>query len=104
MNDKEYLERIRNIMEEKAGAMPATAPIVAMFLRNYRPILPPEHWPGNMTSIDIARILEDTCHMSTTDIALVMLKLGYELYHEACEDPIWAIYHVDDRIPADTGK
>ena len=73
------------------NGLPATAPIVAMFASQYRPVMPPTDGGGNMTSYEIVQILEDTCDLSTQDVALTMVFLGFHLNVNALKGYEWAM-------------
>lgn len=71
--------------------LPPTAPIVAMFASNYRPVVPPTTGGDNMTSFEIVQTLEDTCSLSTQDVALTMAFLGYRLYVNEYKGHEWSM-------------
>lgn len=97
MNRHEYLERVEKVITRASGTedLPPQAAIVAMFLEPFRPILPPDNSPDNMTSHEIVERLEDTCHLTTTDVAAVMVYLGYRLNENTYQGFEWAMKHVD---------
>ncbi len=73
------------------NSLPATAPIVAMFASQYRPVVPPTDGGDNMTSYEIVQILEDTCELSTQDVALTMVFLGFRLNVNDLKGYEWAM-------------
>ncbi len=81
MNRAEYLKKVEEVITRTgdASGMGETAPVVAMFLAGFEPVLPPAASPDNMTSLEIAQALEDTCSLTTSDVAAVMVRLGYRL-------------------------
>lgn len=88
----EYLQEIEDIIAcPSAEGMPDNAPVVAMFLMEYRPELPPKHTPHNMTSADIAAALEDACQLSTSEVSEVMVKLGYRLWRDPVRGLVWSM-------------
>lgn len=88
----EYLQEIEDIIAcPSAEGMPDNAPAVAMFLMDYLPELPPKDSPHNKTSTDIAQQLEDTCSLSVSDVAAVMVKLGYRLWRDPVRGFVWSM-------------
>lgn len=77
------------------NGLPETAPVVAMFLENFRPA--PANGGGNcfLTSMEIVQTLEDTCSLTTNDVALTMTFLGYRLRICDGKGPEWAILRRD---------
>lgn len=71
--------------------LPANAPIVAMFAAPYRPVVPPTDGGDNMTSYEIVQVLDDTCALSTQDVALTMVFLGYRLNLNNLKGYEWAM-------------
>ena len=70
---------------EEAGMQP-TAPIVAMYVEGWMPDNCPndENAGYYMSSAEIAGELKDMCELSTTDVATVMLHLGFRMF--SCDD------------------
>lgn len=96
MNDDKtlmtYEQRINAAINSPADYdLPATAPIVAMFAEQFRPVVPPVDGGDNMTSYEIVQILEDTCELSTLDVALTMVFLGFRLYVNDLNGYEWAM-------------
>lgn len=81
MTRSEYLENINKVIKgiDVSADFPVMAPVVAMFLEQFSPEEQATPSGDNMTSFEIAQALEDTCQVSTTDIARVMVYLGYRL-------------------------
>lgn len=73
------------------NGLPATAPIVAMFASQYRPVVPVADGGDNMTSYEIVQLLDDTCELSTQDVALTMVFLGYRLNVNTLKGYEWAM-------------
>lgn len=71
--------------------LPVNAPIVAMFAAQYRPVVPPADSGDNMTSFEIVQVLDDTCALSTQDVALTMVFLGYRLNVNHLKGYEWAM-------------
>ncbi len=71
--------------------LPVNAPIVAMFAAPYRPVVPPADGGDNMTSFEIVQVLDDTCALSTQDVALTMVFLGYRLNVNPLKGYEWAM-------------
>lgn len=71
--------------------LPVTAPIVAMFAAPYRPVVPPTNGGDNMTSYEIVQALDDTCALSTVDVSLTMVFLGYRLNVNTLKGYEWAM-------------
>lgn len=71
--------------------LPVNAPIVAMFAAQYRPVVPPADCGDNMTSFEIVQVLDDTCALSTQDVALTMVFLGYRLNVNHLKGYEWAM-------------
>lgn len=75
-----YEELIENIISDPSSFnLPQTAAVVAMFLKDFRPVNPPVPGGDNLTSFEIVQVLEDICGLSTQDVALTMTALGYRL-------------------------
>lgn len=96
MNDdktlKTYEQRINAAINTPADYdLPATAPIVAMFAEQFRPVVPPTDGGDNMTSYEIVQALDDTCALSTQDVALTMVFLGYRLNVNTLKGHEWAM-------------
>lgn len=80
MNDYMYLETIaRIIADPEEFGLPPLAPVVAMWLRDYRPGNPEERHEFDHASQEIAEDLRDIAVIGTNDIALVMLAAGYRI-------------------------
>lgn len=93
MNRTQYLLDVDKVIRgiDIPADFPATAPVVAMFLLDFMPgdtTTPPG---DNMTSLEIAQALEDTCQLSTTDVARVMVHLGYRLVTNEYRGHEWAM-------------
>ncbi len=97
MTRTEYLEAIDKVIQGVGvpSDFPATAPVVAMFLTDFMPGDPDGPSGDNMTSYEIAQALEDTCQLSTTDVALVMVHLGYRLVANDYRGHEWRMRAVD---------
>lgn len=95
MNNAEYLERLRKVIERDASAahLPALAPVLAMFLEEFRPGDPTAENGDNMTSLDIVYSLEDTCNLTVNDVTQVMLFMGYRLHVGEYRGHEWAMVH-----------
>lgn len=93
MTRAEYLRKIDEIVAGAAGTenLPETAPVVAMFLRDFMPLDPPAESGDNMTSFEIVETLEDTCQLTTREVAAVMVHLGYRLFRNAYKGFEWAM-------------
>lgn len=93
MTREEYLNKVELAIERGAGAehLPVSAPVVAMFARNYIPVDPPAASGDNMTSREIVELLEDTCSLSVTDVAVVMAYLGFRLHVNNYRGHEWAM-------------
>lgn len=87
-----YKEKIAAaINEPEKHNLPELAPIVAMFLKDFTPLLPPEHSSENRDSDDIVRALEQICSLSVNDVAKVMTWLGYRLSPDEYGQLLWAM-------------
>lgn len=73
------------------NGLPETAPVVAMFAEDFRPVVPPDDGGDNMTSLEIVNALEDTCGLSTQEVARVMVFLGYRLNVNNLKGHEWAM-------------
>ena len=88
----EYLQEIEDIIANpEEECLGNNAPVVAMFLMEYRPELPPKQSPHNMTSAEIVGVLEDTCRLATPEVSEVMVKLGYRLWHDPIRGRVWSM-------------
>lgn len=90
-----YLQAIENIIAnpEEEG-LPACAPIVAMYMKDYKPQLPPKSTPYNMSSAKIASDLEDVWMMTASEVSAVMVKLGFRLWCDEVRGLEWAIVEI----------
>ena len=80
MNDDMYLEIIERIIADpEEFGLPPLAPVVAMWLRDYRPGNPEERHEFDHASQEIAEDLRDIAVIGTNDIALVMVAAGYRI-------------------------
>ena len=97
MTNAEYLERLNKVIrrEDDAVHLSPLAPVLAMFLADWRPGNPDtEGVPdANMTSQDIVYQLEETCQLTVNDVTAVMLYLGYRLKVDEYRGMEWAIVH-----------
>ena len=94
MDNSKYLIKIESIINntyESAVELPDTAPVVAMFLKDYRPYNGDKKSEDNRTSQDIITQLEDICQLTTTDVAKVMVFLGYRIKGDEYMDYIWGM-------------
>lgn len=78
--------------------LPVNAPIVAMFAAPYRPVVPPADGGDNMTSFEIVQVLDDTCALSTQDVALTMVFLGYRLNVNVLKGYEWSMTMKDTPV------
>lgn len=87
-----YEEKLEAAISAPAeNGLPETAPIVAMFLEHFRPASAGDESNCYLTSMEIVQILEDTCSLSTNDVALTMTFLGYRLRIAEGKGPEWAM-------------
>ncbi len=92
MTREEYLEKIEKVISGKADAnLPDVAPIIAMFAERFMPIVPPRASGNNMTSFEIVQHLEDTCSLTTKEVAVVMSYLGFRLFVNDYKGHEWAM-------------
>lgn len=90
--NKSYEQLLHDAINNPAGNnLPPTAPIVAMFASAFRPVVPPTNGGDNMTSFEIVQALEDTCSLSTQEVALTMVFLGYRLNVNVYKGHEWAM-------------
>lgn len=75
------------------NGLPETAPVVAMFLEHFRPATTRDGGDCFLTSMEIVQTLEDTCSLTTKDVALTMTFLGYRLRINEGKGPEWAMMH-----------
>ena len=88
----EYLQEIEDIIANpEEECLGNNAPVVAMFLMEYRPELPPKQSPHNMTSAEIVDALDDTCRLTTPEVSEVMVRLGYRLWHDPIRGHVWSM-------------
>lgn len=80
MSEDLYLKRLEEIIAGPEGfGLPPLAPVVAMWLRDYRPGNPEERHEFDHASQEIAEDLRDIAVIGTNDIALVMVAAGYRI-------------------------
>ena len=94
MNYEETIEKI--ITDPAAMGLPHNAPVIAMYLSSWRPMIPPAQGSDNMTSLSIAGEFEDICPVSTQDVSAVMLKLGYRLECGGFMGIRWSMRRAED--------
>ncbi|WP_289763998.1 hypothetical protein [uncultured Duncaniella sp.] len=93
-----YEEKITAaINEPEKHNLPDLTPVVAMFLKEFTPILPPVNSPQNRDSAEIATALEQICSLSLNDIAKVMTWLGYRLCPDDYGQLLWAMKFTSTR-------
>lgn len=87
-----YEEKINSILTDGTpSGLPSSAPLLAMFLKNWRPVVPPVGSFENMTSAEIAMNFDDICPISTKEVSAVMLYLGYQLHGESISGLRWSM-------------
>ena len=80
MNEELYLKRLAEIIADPDDfGLPALAPVVAMWLRDYRPGNPEQSHEFDHSSQEIAEDLRDVAQLGTNEIALVMVAAGYRI-------------------------
>lgn len=72
------------------------AAIIAKMLRDFEPVVPPTAGGDNATSHEIAEMLTDMCQVNTSDVAAVMVALGYEMYLTKYDGFEWAMRCVNN--------
>ena len=97
MNHAEYLQKLESVIcgTGEAASLPSSAPVVAMYLENYRPQIPPQQGTLNVTSFEIAEALSDVCSIPLNDVATVMLFLGYRLYRNFQGGFEWSMEYIE---------
>lgn len=80
MNEEKYLARLEDIIldPEKYG-LPILAPVVAMWLRDYRPGNPEQRHEFDHSSQEIAEDLVGVAAVTTNEVAMVMVAAGYRI-------------------------
>lgn len=100
MNTFEYSASIYGIIHHTLPAdapeMPEMAPVLAMFLERFLPGKIGDSNIVRMTSSDIVRILENSCTISPSEVAKVMVYLGYELDVNSTFDCAWLLIPDED--------
>ncbi len=97
MTRQEYLEKIEKVVNGKAEAnLPDVAPIIAMFAEPFMPLVPAAASGDNMTSFEIVQHLEDTCALTTKEVAIVMSFLGFRLHVNDYKGHEWAMSSYKD--------
>lgn len=97
-SESRYLNRLQLIQSQETGwpSMPATAPVLAMFLADFRPADERAARGDNMTSAEIIGAMEDICAFSTSEVAIVMSYLGYRLSVNNYRGLEWSMVAVAD--------
>ncbi len=97
-SESKYLNRLKLIQSQETGwpSMPATAPVLAMFLADFRPAYERAARGDNMTSAEIIGAMEDICAFSTSEVAIVMSYLGYRLSVNNYRGLEWSMVAVTD--------
>ncbi len=91
-NTMTYEQRIAAVISDPASLnLPPVAPIIAMFASQFRPMLPPANSNENLTSYEIIQALEDTCSLTTQEVAVTMVYLGYRLNINSYRGYEWAM-------------
>lgn len=86
-----YEERLSSVIsgQTETYLFPTLAPLVAMFLKDFRPS---EELSGeNMTSAEIASALLDIADIDNNVIAEVMLYMGYSIVTNELKGPEWGM-------------
>lgn len=95
LSDLSYGKKIElAISAPVENGLPETAPVVAAFLDYFFPAKTPDEANCFMTSMEIVQVLEDTCSLTTKDVALTMTFLGYRLRLGEGKGPEWAMMDI----------
>ncbi|GEM_PF-3045568 len=97
-SESKYTHRLQLIQAQETGwpSMPPTAPVLAMFLADFRPADAGAAHGDNMTSAEIIGAMEDICAFSTSEVAIVMSYLGYRLSVNNYRGLEWSMVAVPD--------
>ena len=97
MNDEKYLKRIDDAMTKYHDlGLSDYAPVMAMFLKNFRPVVPARDSEDNLTSKEIEDALEPIVYIETDEITDMMLYLGYEVVYVSLDLVTWSMEYVGD--------
>lgn len=78
MNEEKYLALLAQIcVDPDSFGLPPLAPVVAMWLKDFRPGNPEEAHEFDHSSQSIAEELSEIAAITTNEIALVMVAAGY---------------------------
>jgi len=90
-----YEEKIQAVINDPVNCgLSPIAPVLAMFLQNFRPLTPPSHSEQNRNSKEIAIALKNLCEISINDISAVMLYLGFRMVPDPYGELMWAMKFV----------
>ena len=90
-----YEEKIQAVINDPVNCgLSPMAPVLAMFLMDYRPIVPPVDVDTNMTSQEIAMELEANVILERNEITKVMLFLGYKLHFSTVQVNDWSMRRI----------
>lgn len=92
--DKIYQTALKDVINGRLiidGVPQYKAAIIAKMLRDFEPVVPPTAGGDNATSHEIAEMLTDMCQVNTSDVAAVMVALGYEMYLTKYDGFEWAM-------------
>lgn len=98
-----YMNKIEVILyhHDELG-LPVDAVFVAMYLRQFRPIIPAWMSLDNESSRSIQETLSGVREVEINTVSDVLLMMGYQLYFDGDLPPVWAMRHVDDNLcPSD---
>ena len=94
-----YDEKLQAIIDNPtAMGFSPCAPILAMFLRGFKPIIPPGPSDNSLTSQEIQTALEQAAPFDLNEIARMMLFMGYQIYVDSNTVTEWAmrLEYLDD--------
>lgn len=98
-----YMNKIEVILyhHDELG-LPVDAVFVAMYLRQFRPIIPAGMSLDNESSRSIQETLSGVREVEINTVSDVLLMMGYQLYFDGDLPPVWVMRHVDDNLcPSD---
>ena len=99
-----YKDKINEIVEaERDGMVSPQAAVLAMGLEQTAPAEVAGPSSANESSLNIARLFAPICSLDVNEVAEVMLALGYKIWLDPFDGPVWCLKPSEPYSPEDDG-
>ena len=75
--------------------LPDEASVLAEYLAQYRPILPPQDNEFNETSVELQDVVNTIADLELNVVTRMMKMLGYRLYFRGYNVPAWSMRQIE---------